>query len=157
MSARLITPADLDALSREADSNRRRRLNLNLHGDSTDPCQRLFNAVEPGSYIRPHRHSDPPKAESFVAVRGRFTLLLFDDAGKVTERIELAPCGPVAAVDIPAGVWHSILALEPGSIFFEAKPGPYAPLTDSDIASWAPAEGSQEVAGYLKAALVPEP
>lgn len=150
MTVRLVTPFDLDALSVAARANPRRRLNLNLHVDYADPCQRLFNAVEPDSYLRPHRHTEPPKPECFVAVRGRFQLLIFDDAGQIVERIEISPCGPVVAADVPAGAWHAVVALEPGSVFFETKPGPYAPLTDKDFASWAPAEGSAEAAAYLR-------
>lgn len=150
MPVRLITPADLEALSRAARDNSRRRRNLNLHADYQDPCQRLFNAVEPGSYIRPHRHTDPPKPEFFLAVRGRFLLLLFDDAGGVTQTAHLAPDGPEVAVEIPAGQWHTIVALEPGSIFFEVKPGPYVALTDKDFAPWAPDEGSSDAPWYLE-------
>jgi cupin fold WbuC family metalloprotein len=151
MSLRLIVPADLDALSRTALTRPRRRQHLNLHADYADPCQRLFNAVEPDSYIRPHRHTEPPKPECFVAVRGRFQVLLFDAEGRVTERVNLGPDGPVVAIDLPAGVWHGIIALEPGSIFFETKPGPYVALTDKDFAPWAPAEGSAETKAYLAA------
>lgn len=150
MAVRIVTPDELDILSRSAAASPRRRLNLNLHGEYADPCQRLFNAVEPDSYLRPHRHTAPPKPECFVAIRGRFHLLIFDDAGKVIERIELAAAGPVVAADLPAGVWHAIVALEPGSIFFETKPGPYTPLTDKDFAPWAPAEGSAEAVVYLQ-------
>ena len=150
MTVRIVTPVDLDALSCEAGSSPRRRLNLNLHGDYADPCQRLFNAVEPDSYLRPHRHTDPPKPECFVAIRGRFHLLIFNDAGNIVERVELAPQGPAVAADVPAGAWHGIIALEPGSIFFETKPGPYAPLSDKDFAPWAPPEGSPEVVVYLQ-------
>ena len=149
MSLHIIDPAALAALSRAARANSRGRQNLNLHGDYAEACQRLFNAVEPGSYIRPHRHTDPPKPECFVAVRGRFQLLLFDDGGKVTERFDLAPDGPVVAIDLPAGVWHTIIALDPGSLFFETKPGPYVAMVDQDFAPWAPAEGSPEVTAYL--------
>lgn len=150
MPTHLVTPADLDALSRAAADSPRRRLNLNMHADYADPCQRLFNAVEPDSYLRPHRHTEPPKPECFVAIRGRFHVLIFADDGTISERIDLAPGGPVAAVEVPAGVWHAIVALEPGSIFFETKPGPYTPLTDKDFASWAPAEGSIEACAYLQ-------
>lgn len=156
MSLKIITPAALDELSDAAQAGPRRRLNLNLHADYADPCQRMFNAVEPGSYIRPHRHTDPPKAECFVAIRGRFHLLLFDDAGRIIERIELSPAGPAVAVDVPVGMWHAIVALEPGSIFFEIKPGPYAPLTDKDFAPWAPPEGGEGVQEYLNAAMSDE-
>jgi cupin fold WbuC family metalloprotein len=150
MSLRIIAPSDLDDLSRAAQAGPRRRLNLNMHADYADPCQRLFNAVEPDSYLRPHRHTDPPKAECFVAIRGRFHLLIFDDAGTVIERIELSPAGPVISAEVPVGTWHAIVALEPGSIFFETKPGPYTPLTDKDFAPWAPPEGSSEASEYLK-------
>jgi len=149
MPLRLIDPADLDALSRTALTNPRLRQNLNLHADYADPCQRLFNAVEPESYIRPHRHADPPKPECFLAVRGRFQLLLFDDGGRVTQVVDLAPDGPVVAIDLAAGVWHTIIALEAGSIFFETKPGPYVAMVDKDFAPWAPAEGSSEATTYL--------
>lgn len=154
MPLRLIAPADLDALSAAARATPRRRLNLNLHADYADSCQRLFNAVEPGSYLRPHRHTDPPKPECFVAVRGRFYLLIFANDGTVLERVELAPAGPVVAADVPAGAWHAIVALEPGSIFFETKPGPYTPLTDKDFAPFAPPEGSAEAEGYLKSVMI---
>ena len=149
MPLRLIDPADLEALSRAALTNPRRRQNLNLQADCADPCQRLFNAVEPESYIRPHRHTDPPKPECFVAMRGRFQLRLFDDGGKVTERFDLAPDGPIVAIDLPADVWQTILALDPGRLVFETKPGPYVAMVDKDFAPWAPAEGSPEVTAYL--------
>ena len=129
--------------------SRRLRQNLNLHADYADPCQRLFNAVEPGSYIRPHRHADPPKPELFLAVRGRFGLLLFDADGRVVEAEPVAPDGPCVAVEVPPGLWHTIVALEPGSIFFETKPGPYIALSDKDFAPWAPPEGSDESLDYL--------
>ncbi|MCM2265143.1 MAG: WbuC family cupin fold metalloprotein [Desulfuromonadales bacterium] len=147
---RIITSSDLDALSHTARTLPRRRLNLNMHADYADPCQRLFNAVEPGSYLRPHRHTDPPKPECFVAIRGRFHLLIFDDAGKIIERIDLSPAGGAVAAEVPPGTWHAIVALEPGSLFFETKPGPYTPLTDKDFAPWAPAEGSEEAGEYLE-------
>ena len=123
MRLRLLVPADLDALSRTAQANPRRRQHLNLHADYADPCQRLFNAVEPESYIRPHRHTDPPKPECFVAVRGRLQLLLFDDAGKVTARLDLAPAGPVVATDLAAGVWHTIYCPGSGEHLFRNQAG----------------------------------
>ena len=151
MTVRVITPTDLDELSAAAVLNQRRRLNLNLHGDYADSCQRLFNAVEPDSYLRPHRHTEPAKPECFVAIRGAFHLLIFNDEGQVSQRVELSPNGPVVAADVPAGAWHAVVALVPGSIFFESKPGPYIPLSDKDFAPWAPVEGSAEAKGYLKA------
>jgi cupin fold WbuC family metalloprotein len=140
----------LDELSAAACASPRRRLNRNLHADYAEPCQRLLNAVEPGTYIRPHRHLTPPKPECFLAVRGRMALAVFADDGSMLRVVALVPGGPVAGVDLPAGAWHAIVALAPGSVFFETKPGPYAPLTDKDFAPWAPAEGSPGAGAYQR-------
>jgi cupin fold WbuC family metalloprotein len=139
----------LDGLSAAARENPRRRMNLNLHEDYGDPYQRLLNAVEPTSYVRPHRHLTPPKPETFLAVRGRFAVVLFADDGAILQVAFLSPGREVVA-DIRAGAWHAVVSLEPGSVFFEAKPGPYEPLSDKDWAPWAPAEGSGEAEGYLE-------
>ena len=82
---KIITHNVLDQLSREAAGSDRLRKNLNMHDDYADACQRLFNAMEPGTYIRPHRHTDPPKPECFMAVRGKMALIVFDDRGEVEQ------------------------------------------------------------------------
>jgi cupin fold WbuC family metalloprotein len=140
----------LDHLTALARQNPRRRMNYNLHASYEEPCQRLLNAVEPGSYIRPHRHLVPPKPECFLAVRGWLAAVIFDDRGGIERVVGLAGGSATLGVDVPPGVWHAIVSLEPGSVFFEAKPGPYLPLSDKDWASWAPAEGSVEAAVYLR-------
>ena len=56
----------------------------------------------------------------------------------------------VAGADIPCNTWHTVISLEAGSVFYEAKPGPFDPSHKSDMASWAPAEGSTEAAAYLQ-------
>lgn len=148
---KLIDNKVLDQLSREAADSPRLRKNLNLHDDYTDPCQRLFNAMEPGTYIRPHRHLFPPKPECFMAIRGKLALIVFSDEGVVERVVPFGPGCDVVTIDLPAGMWHTLISLEPCSIFFETKPGPYEPLSDKDFAPWAPAEGSPEVEAYLAA------
>jgi len=139
----------LDELSLAARQRPRLRLNHNLHEDYLDPCQRLLNAVEPGTYVRPHRHLDPPRPECFVLLRGRMAVLLFTEDGGIDEIIPLTASGPCWGVDIPPGAWHSLVSLAPGTVFFETKPGPYLPLADKDFAPWAPAEESTEAGDYL--------
>jgi cupin fold WbuC family metalloprotein len=139
----------LDELTTRARQSPRGRMNHNLHASYDEPCQRLLNAVEPGSYVRPHRHLTPPKPECFFALRGRLAAIIFTDDGILDRVIPIAAGGATLGVDIPAGVWHTILALECGSIVFETKPGPYLPPSDKDFALWAPAEGSDEAAAYL--------
>ncbi len=136
-----INDSVLQRLQEKAAAAPRRRANFNLHQTLEDPVQRFLNAIEPGSYVRPHRHRSPLRWELFTALTGLAAVLLFDDDGTVLERTEIAAGGPVHAVEIPAGAWHTIAALESGTVLFEFKQGPYVPVTEKDFAPWAPAEG----------------
>ncbi len=109
----------------------------------------MLNAVEPDSYIVPHRHLSPHKAETIIVLAGRVGVLAFDETGQVTMCRILAPNSGTIGVDIPVGVMHSLVALEPGTVFFESKAGPYLPLTREEKASWAPSEGSEGADAYL--------
>jgi cupin fold WbuC family metalloprotein len=146
-----ITQQSLAALAAEAASSSRRRRNRNFHGADTDAAHRLLNAVEPDSYVRPHRHLDPAKAESIIALRGRFGVVLFDPAGTVTAARVIAPASDTVGVNVPHGTFHTVVALEPDSVFFEAKAGPYIPLEEAEKAPWAPAEGADGAGHYLEA------
>jgi cupin fold WbuC family metalloprotein len=111
-----------------------------------DPVHRLLNAMEPGTYVRPHRHLHPPKTETALVVAGRIGILFFDDAGAVVERGALVSGGEILGADFPPEAWHTLVALSPGSVFFEVKAGPYVPPPETDLASWAPPEGSRDAA-----------
>lgn len=140
----------MDNLSAEAMQNPRLRKNLNLHASYEEPSQRLLNAIEPGSYIRPHRHLSEPKSECFIGIRGKLALILFDNDGHVEKSLSFGPSEDVAGVDLPPGVWHTVVCFEEGSVFFETKPGPFNPITKKDMAPWAPEEGSERAHEYLE-------
>lgn len=147
-----ITPTSLADLAAQAAAAPRRRKNLNLHDHLDDPIQRLLNALEPGTYIRPHRHPDGVW-ELFTLLSGACSILVFDAQGMVTERIDLAQDGTLVA-EIPAGSWHSVVARQPGTVVIEVKPGPYVP---GSFAPWAPDEGSDGATtclGWLQRARV---
>lgn len=146
---RLIDTALFDALSAEAKASPRRRKNHNFHGDDDHPAHRLLNAIEPGSYVAPHRHLDAQKDETMVVMRGSMGLVLFDDAGAVVRTVALGAGGAALGIDIAHGTWHTVLALESGTVFLEAKAGPYRPLTPEERAVWAPAEGDAAASAYL--------
>lgn len=145
----LITTDLLDTVTAEAAASPRLRKNRNFHGADDAACHRLLNAIEPGSYIMPHRHLDPAKEETMIGLRGRLAVVLFDDSGAVAKTAVLQPGGPVMGVNIPVGTYHLVLALESGTVFLEAKAGPYLPLTADEKAPWAPAEGEASAAEYL--------
>lgn len=135
---KLIDTPLLDATTARAKQSPRLRMNHNFHERLDDPVNRLLNALEPGTYLRPHRHSNPDKTEIFLLLRGRVALFLFDDAGNVTETHVLDPLAGVFGAEIEAGTWHSLLVLEPGSVIYEVKAGPFAPLAPENFASWSP-------------------
>lgn len=110
----------------------------------------MFNAVQPDSYIPPHRHLDPPKAESWIVLRGALAFFTFDDAGAISECLEIRAGGDVFGVDLEPGVYHTFFALEPDTVVFEVKDGPYSPATDKAFTDWAPREGTAEAANYLE-------
>lgn len=139
----------LEALQKEALDRPRQRANLNLHPSPDAPVQRFFNALQPGTYVRPHRHRTPPRWELFLVLQGRLVLLVFDDEGVVIDRQELAPNGDVFGVEMEAGTWHCLTALEP-SVMFEVKEGPYEAMSDKDFAPWAPHEGVAECADWVR-------
>lgn len=149
LSIELIDTALLDKTSAAAQSVPRRRKNYNFHEHEADRCNRLLNAIEPGSYVQPHCHAEPEKAETLVVVRGELGLIVFDQAGNPLSRCRVAPGSSCVGVNIPHGVWHTVLALQTGTVFFESKAGPYCPLAPSEIATWAPAEGTAEASALL--------
>ncbi|TGU71364.1 cupin fold metalloprotein, WbuC family [Geomonas terrae] len=129
-----ISIDDLSSLSSQAEQSPRKRMNRNLHSELSDPIQRLAIAMEPDTYIRPHRHLN--SWELLTPLRGRFVVLTFDDDGVVIGRAVLGE--GVCVVETPAATWHAVLSLDTGGVIFEVKHGPYAPFKEEDFASWSP-------------------
>jgi cupin fold WbuC family metalloprotein len=144
-----LTEAQLTRLAGEAGASARLRKNLNLHQAYDDPIQRLCNAMEPDTYVRPHRHAEPGKWELFMVLRGALAVLTFGTDGAVVDRVELGEGRPARGVEIPPGTWHTLISLQSGTVAFEVKPGPYRPLQDKDFAPWAPAEGDPGTPSFL--------
>lgn len=148
---KIISKDLLDETTAKAKINPRLRINYNFHENLNDPLNRLINAMEPGTYLRPHRHCNPDKDESFLLLRGKVAFFIFDNDGNIKEKTILSPKDGVFGADIKAGVWHGMLILESGSVVYEAKEGPYAPLCDENMAPWSPsAEDTEGIRTYLK-------
>jgi cupin fold WbuC family metalloprotein len=142
-----VEAKDLTNLTAAAQAAPRLRMNRNLHTDLSAPVQRLAIAMEPGTYVRPHRHNH--SWEVLLPLNGSFSVVIFDDAGKELDRLILG-ADKLRVIEMPAGTWHSVAALEPGSVIFEVKEGPYLPATAAEFASWAPEEGSPDTAAFVK-------
>jgi len=127
-----ITQTILDDLTAKAKESPRLRMNMDLRDSAEDTSQRMLNAIEPGSPLPIHRHQNT--SETVVCLRGRLVEEYYDELERIcTERIELSPNGPVVALNIPAGQWHTVQALESGTVILEMKNGKYEPLSDVDI------------------------
>lgn len=148
-----LRPIDTGAVEQAkglAAASPRHRAIVRYH-EHAEPIQRMLNVVEPASYVRPHRHADPAKLEIFLVLQGRALVLTFDDAGQVTSFQEIAAGGPCWGVEIPAGTWHSLVSLEPGTTLYELIEGAFEPASHKDYAPWAPVEGSAEGGRFLAA------
>lgn len=122
----------LDSLSASAKASPRLRMNLDLRNSPEDQSQRMLNAIEPGSPLPIHRHTK--SSETVVCLRGRLVEEFYDDLECIcTETIELSPNGPIVALNIPIGQWHTVRALESGTVILECKDGAYEPLGPEDI------------------------
>lgn len=124
----------MDKLTEEAKASPRLRMNMDLRNGPEDKSQRMLNAIEPGSPMPIHRH--PKTSETVVCLRGKLVWEFYDELERIcTDYIELSPNGPVVALNVPAGQWHTVRALESGSVILECMEGAYAPLQDCDVLS----------------------
>lgn len=130
-----ITQQLLDQLTAKAKESPRLRMNYDLRNSSEDKSQRMLNAIEPGSPLPIHRHTK--SSETVVCLRGRLVWEFYDELEMIcTETVELSPNGPVVALNIPIGEWHTVKALESGSVIMECKDGPYEPQGATDILAY---------------------
>ena len=121
----------LDSLTAQAKVSPRLRMNLDLRNSSEDTSQRMLNAIEPGSEVPIHRHQKT--SETVVVLRGRVVEEFYNDEHVCTESYEVFPGGPICALTIPAGQWHTLRTLESGTVILEMKDGAYEPIQDCDI------------------------
>ena len=126
-----ITQVILDELTAQAKASPRLRMNLDLRNSSADKSQRMLNAIEPGSPLPIHRHRH--SSETVVCLRGHLQEVFYSDDGEVSEIIDLAPGSDCVALNIPIGQWHTVRALESGTVLLECKDGAYEPLGENDI------------------------
>lgn len=127
----IITYQLLDTISTQAKESPRLRMNYNLHESLDAKVQRLFNAMEPGTVIPIQRHQNT--AETLMLVRGKMKVVLYNDNKNIIEEAILSHESGNYGVHIPVGVWHCVEILEPGTVMFEVKEGPYEPLKPEDM------------------------
>lgn len=138
----------MDDLVAQAKASPRLRQHLNFHGSYAEPVQRFLNAVEPDSYVRPHRHQPGQGPETTYALTGKAACVTFADDGAVDGVFLMHPAGGSHGVEIAPGTWHMIVSLTSGTVLLEIKQGPYDPNAAKQFADWSPQDGSPEAADF---------
>ena len=148
-----VVVIDNKLIKKTIDSSRnnpRKRIILPFHKLPSDSLHRMLNALQPTSYVQPHRHYDPPKAESIIVLKGAIIFVEFNNTGGIKNFYQLSSESFNIGIDIEPGIFHTFFAVVEDTVLFEVKPGPYEQSSDKDFASWAPAEGSENAIEYLK-------
>ena len=146
MTHKLLTQTLLDSVALEASGSPRLRKNYNFH-QLDDTVQRMLNVMQPGTYVRPHRHTRPETAngfEFFLVLQGTLGMLTFDGEGAICDRVVLSADSPAYGIELEEGVYHSLVSLAPDTVIFELKEGPYNAATDKDFLPMFPEEGTPE-------------
>lgn len=141
----------IEEKAKHAKENARLREIHTFHDGDEATLHRMLNAIQPKSYIVPHRHLKDPKEETIIILKGSLGCVCFDDDGHIIEDsiCYLSPNSNQIGIDLRAGVWHTIFALEKDTVVFEVKSGPYTKSIDKEFATWAPEESSDEALVYL--------
>jgi cupin fold WbuC family metalloprotein len=157
-----------------ARNSERLRTNFNFHASMDENPHRFLNVMLRDTYITPHRHLHPPKAESFLILVGRVAFFTFREDGAIAtcdilsggshqpdgshqsgasrlpDDLQLSDDSSrksdALGIDISPGFWHTLVVLSEYAICFEVKPGPYRESDDKEFASWAPREGVADAA-----------
>jgi cupin fold WbuC family metalloprotein len=147
-----VKRSEIDDLIQRSRNSKRRRDVISTHKPEKIGISAILNCIQQDSYIQPHLHKKPNGHEIWIPHQGKFGILLFDEDGKVTEKIILSS-EEVNFFEIPPNTYHSAVSLEDDSIIFEFSEGPYIASEHKSFPDWAPKEysdGSKEYLEWMK-------
>lgn len=148
-----INQEKIDQVCEQSRNSPRKRQNYNYHEELSDSLQRLLNAMQPGTYIQPHKHENPDKREAFLVLQGRVLVVTFTADGEIDDHILLDAKKGNYGAEIPARTWHTLIILEKDSVVYEVKDGPYQKIDDKNFAPWAPKEKEESCLPYINSIL----
>ncbi|MEO0409055.1 MAG: WbuC family cupin fold metalloprotein [Cyanobacteria bacterium P01_A01_bin.135] len=150
---KLLTQALIHETAQAASDSPRHRKNYNFHA-LEERVQRFINAMQPGTYVRPHCHHRDPEVsgfEFFLVLQGEVGILIFNQRGQVIRQYRVSGDGPLRAIELPEGTYHTLVALTPNTAMLEIKEGPYNAQTDKDFMARFPEEGTPEAEACVAA------
>lgn len=141
--------ADLKAL---AAGNERKRVRLCAHCAPSERLHEMLIVHARGTYVRPHKH--PGKTESTHVIEGEVDVVVLDDAGEVTQVMELGDygSGKIFYYRMASAAFHTLIIRSPVLVFHETTDGPFD-RNDTVFAEWAPAGDDDEATRQYIAAL----
>ncbi|SFU72281.1 cupin fold metalloprotein, WbuC family [Pustulibacterium marinum] len=144
-----ITSQIVEDATQMSQESPRKRIIYPFHKKDEDTLHRMFNVVQPKTYIVPHYHLNEQKSESIIVLKGGIRFITFYDDGKIKSYQNVYAGSNVFGVDLEPSVIHTFLVLEPDTVIFEVKPGPYVKSTDKSFMDWAPKEDDLDAEEYL--------
>ena len=147
-----LTQDLLDTIAAQSRTSSRQRQNYNFH-DLDERVQRFLNVLQPGTYVRPHRHRRVPDVngfEFFLVLQGAIALLILNEQGEVLQTERITASGATRGIELAEGTYHTLIALEPDTVMLEIKEGPYDRAADKEFLEQFPAEGTVEAQRWVK-------
>lgn len=133
---------DMESLEKKAVRNERKRIRLCTHRSVDDRLHEMLIILSMGTYIRPHKH--PDKSESFHVIKGSADIIIFNEAGDITELVQLGtyPSDRNFYYRISDCYYHTVLIRSKALVYHETTNGPFN-ISDTTFAPWAPEEGDR--------------
>jgi len=141
---------EISFVRRQAQLSPRKRARICAHKSNDDALHEMLIAISAESYIHPHKHIG--KSESFHIVEGEVDVVIFDDAGRITDIIELGASGMDRQFfyRLSESKFHTLIIRTGILVIHEVTNGPFV-KESSILASFAPPEGELEKArNYMK-------
>lgn len=145
-----ITKSIVSEATKMSQESPRKRIIFPFHKEDANTLHRMFNVMQPDTYIIPHYHLNEQKSEAIVVLQGGICFITFHEDGTLKSHQKVYAGTEVFGVDLEPNVIHSFLVLEPDTVIFEVKPGPYIKSTDKSFMPWAPSENTPEAIVYLQ-------
>lgn len=144
LAIKRLTQELLNTVTEQARGSPRQRQNYNFHQPS-EKVQRFLNVLQPETYVCPHRHQRPPEVNGFeflLVLRGEVGIIIFDENAQILHTELISADGATHAIELPEGIYHTLVALAPDTVMLELKEGPYNSSTDKEFLDGFPTEGT---------------
>jgi cupin fold WbuC family metalloprotein len=148
-----VGAADIETVRNAVAKTPKRRARINAHPGRDDDLHEMIIAIEPGSYIRPHKH--PGKSEAFHIIEGAVDIVVFTETGDIDQIVSLAAKGGEAPFyyRMSKPHFHTLIIRSELLVVHEITNGPFRP-EGTVFATFAPEEGDVTAATAFQASLV---